>query len=92
MVIAEDYENEDVVVTGICLDADAASSLPPYAIKHEINYPIYDGSGGGLKSEFKIIGIPTTLFFDKQGDEATRKLGSMSAEEIAAEIDALLGN
>ena len=92
MKIVEDYRGEDVVVAGVCLDTNPAGSVPPYALEHKINYPIYDGSGAEIKSEYKIIGIPTTLFFDKRGGEAVRKLGAMSREEIAAEIDALLDN
>jgi thiol-disulfide isomerase/thioredoxin len=88
--IVEEYGDEDVAIIGVCLDHDASKSVPPYATKHGINYPVYDGSDDALKSEYKIIGIPTTIFFDRDGKEATRKLGAMSQEEIAAEIDKLL--
>jgi thiol-disulfide isomerase/thioredoxin len=92
VVITEEYRNEDVAVIGVCLDKDAPKSVPPYALEHNINYPIYDGSDAEIKSAYKIIGIPTTIFFDKEGGEAARKFGAMSREEIAAEIDALLND
>jgi thiol-disulfide isomerase/thioredoxin len=88
--INNEYKDKGVVMIGISMDDNAMSVVPKFAKKEGMNYVNFDGKSGGLDKQFITPGLPTKIFFDKDGKEAYRQIGGMSKEKITAEIDKLL--
>jgi len=45
----------------------------------------------GKAQAFKLMGIPTQIFFDRNGKEVNRHLGFMAKDDIKRQLDAMLG-
>jgi len=88
--INNEYKEKGVVMIGISMDDNAMSVVPKFAEKEGMNYVNFDGKSGGLDKQFITPGLPTKIFFDKDGKEAYRQIGMMSKEDITAEIDKLM--
>jgi len=47
---------------------------------------VQDPVGKELGDEFGVLGTPTFIFFDAQGREAWRSVGTISAEKVAESL------
>ena len=54
-----------------------------------INYQLYIG-GFDINQEYEVLGLPTTLIFDKNGKLKVRHVGYASQTEFEQEIAELL--
>jgi thioredoxin 1 len=52
---------------------------------------VYDRANAGKAKTFKIRGIPTQIFYDKQGREVFRHMGFLDKKSIIAKLEELLG-
>lgn len=53
---------------------------------------VWDKANKGKAKAFKIMAIPTQIFYDKQGKEVFRHLGFMSKKAIIAKLDKILAS
>ena len=51
---------------------------------------VWDQANEGKMQAFKIMAIPTQIFYDKQGKEVLRHTGFLDKESIAAKLDELV--
>ncbi len=51
---------------------------------------VWDKVNKGKAKAFKIMAIPTQIFYDKQGNEVYRHLGFMDKKAIVAQLEELL--
>lgn len=51
---------------------------------------VWDKANQGKAKAFKIMAIPTQIFYDKQGKEVYRHLGFMDKKTIVAQLEKLL--
>jgi len=52
---------------------------------------VYDRANEGKAKAFKIMGIPTQIFYDKQGREVFRHMGFLDKKSIISKLEELLG-
>jgi len=63
----EKFRDRGVEILAISTDAEIyRHRVPPFAKKYGLNYPVlYDD---GVEKAYRVIGLPTTFFIDKQGN------------------------
>ncbi|MCP4231498.1 MAG: TlpA family protein disulfide reductase [bacterium] len=86
--INNEYKDEGVVIIGINMDTDPG--VAEFAEEVGMNYTNYIDEGYGLGTLYGVSAYPTKIFFDKNGNEAHRRVGLMSKEDIIAEVENLL--
>ena len=81
----------DLVVLGVSID-DTAETLKPYAEQKKMNYPVLVGlNREDVQDAFgPMMGVPVSVFIDRQGMIARRHTGIASQEQMDAWIQALL--
>lgn len=63
-----------------------------YAGRAEVIFiDVWDQANEGKAKAFKVMAIPTQIFYDKQGREAFRHVGFFDKKSIAAKLDELIG-
>lgn len=87
--IYKNYKDKGVEILGIALDAEGSKSVKPFAKEMGINYQLYIG-GFDINREYEVVGLPTTLIFDKNGKLKVRHVGYASQNEFEQEIAELL--
>ena len=87
----EAYDNhgkneKDVVILGVYapdFDKEGTSEQVIDYFKGEgLDYPILADKDAAVFSDYAISGLPTTIMFDKDGNEATRNTGVMNSSEL----------
>jgi cytochrome c biogenesis protein CcmG/thiol:disulfide interchange protein DsbE len=74
----------DVVMLGIN-SGDARKSAVPFARDLGFAWPSIE-DGGGIRDAFKLNGLPGTFIVDRDGRVVFRKLGTVTADELAAAV------
>lgn len=63
-----------------------------YAGRAEVIFiDVWDQANEGKAKAFKVMAIPTQVFYDKQGREVFRHVGFFDKKSIAAKLDELIG-
>jgi thiol-disulfide isomerase/thioredoxin len=90
VTLAHTYGSRGLRVAGITMDDDPASVVPAFIDRYHVPYPmlIPDES---LSVASAVRALPTTLLLDRQGRVARLFRGAHSAEEMAVDIERLLG-
>ena len=52
---------------------------------------VYDEANAGKAQAFKVMGIPTQIFYDRHGKEVFRHMGFLDKKSIVAKLEELLG-
>ena len=86
----EVYQNRDVVFIGVALQDDEPS-IRGTAAKYGLTYPLAIDSDDRIASVYGITGVPETFVIDPEGTVAFVHIGPVTAEELATELDSLLG-
>ena len=81
----------DVVVLGVSID-DTPEKLKPYAADKKMNYPVLVGRGReDVQDAFgPMLGIPVSVFIDRDGRISRRHSGIATKAQFEKEIDGLL--
>jgi peroxiredoxin len=83
---------QDVVVIGVAVDF--RDQVLAYANKEGINYPLLIGEQDGLDAATAFglgsMGLPFTVFIDRQGRIVTIHLGELQAEQADLIVDTVL--
>ena len=66
--------------------ADARAFIERYAWP----YPSLFDRTGAIRDQLGLIGQPVTIFYDAQGDLLDTHVGSITAEQLSAQVDALI--
>ncbi len=88
--VATAYKSKGVDFIGVSLDRGGAKVLRPFLEKIKIPYPVYLGDQA-LMISLKIQAIPTTFFYDREGNRAGTFTGLLSRQQLVERVEALLG-
>lgn len=77
-------ENPDAQVVGIACE-DTEEDAVGFMEEYGLTYPLVMDDGT-LVQEFGIRGYPTTIFFDAQGNEVDRLVGSATLDQFSASL------
>lgn len=77
------YESrKDIMIIGVSMDADDPKIVLDFVQKMGITYPTVLGNRKIASQLDEISLLPSTYFFDPEGNPAARQLGIISREEI----------
>lgn len=83
------FENrKDVMIIGVAMDIDDPQIVLDFARSMEINYPIVLGDRKIAAQLDDVSLLPSTYFYDPDGNPAARQLGIITRESIEAFLDA----
>ena len=77
------YENrKDIMIIGVAMDMDDPKMVLDFAQSMAINYPIVLGNQQLAAQIDEISLLPSTYFYDPNGEPAARQLGIVSRDSI----------
>lgn len=76
--------NPDVQFVGIALNDSEGDALD-FMNQYDLTYPLVIDDNS-LAGEYGITGVPTTIFFDAQGQEKDRIVGAAGTEQFTASL------
>jgi thiol-disulfide isomerase/thioredoxin len=65
-----EYRDKGIEIVGIAVERGDPSRVAPFAKSHNMDWVMLIGSQEHV-NQFKVSGVPTTMFFDKEGNLAT---------------------
>jgi cytochrome c-type biogenesis protein CcmF len=86
----EAYQGQGVVVVGVAFQ-DEEAEVQEMAARLGITYPLGLEPAGRISRAYGITAVPETFVIDAQGQVACVHIGPVNAEELAAELDQLVG-
>ncbi|MCF6149786.1 MAG: TlpA family protein disulfide reductase [Candidatus Kuenenia sp.] len=81
--------NGKVEIIGIAFDENGEQVVPPFLKKWNVMYTNYL-AGEDLSSEFSLLGFPTTIVYDTNGNEVNKHIGYVSEQVFENDIKKLL--
>lgn len=82
------YEHrKDVMIIGVAMDIDDPQAVLNFARSMAISYPIVLGDRKIASQLDEVSLLPSTYFYDPDGNPAARQLGIISRESIEAFLD-----
>ena len=89
--MVENYGDQGFSVLGISID-DPPDALQSYAEELGMNYPVLIGDGrDDVKDEYgPIIGFPTSVIIDRDGNICHRHIGYTPKERFVEDVEGLL--
>jgi thiol-disulfide isomerase/thioredoxin len=88
--LQKQYADKGLVVIGVSLDQDGASTVKPLIEKMGLNYPIVLGDEAVVSAFGGIEGIPTTFIVDRAGNIVRKHVGYAPKAEFETDIKPLL--
>jgi thiol-disulfide isomerase/thioredoxin len=85
----EKYRDRGLVVVGVTFDDDPDSCVPAYAAEAGMNYLNVRGTDK-MKAEYKIMGLPTLVIYDRAGKIVMNRPGYVEAKVLEDTITPLL--
>jgi len=87
--LQKQYGDQGLRVIGITLDDNPDRDVPKYAAEVGMNYPNVRGNDK-LKAEYGVVGIPTLVLYDREGNKVMSRAGYTEKKELEAKILPLL--
>jgi thiol-disulfide isomerase/thioredoxin len=87
--LQEKYRDQGLTVMGITYDDNPDRDVPPYAAEVGMNY-VNVRADDALKREYAVIGLPTIVIYDRDGNEVMNRPGYIGKDQLEAEIKELL--
>ena len=81
-LIALHSSRKDIVIIGVAMDTDDSKVVLDFARSLTFNYPIVLGNRKIASQIDEISLLPSTYFYDPDGEPAARQLGIISRESI----------
>lgn len=90
-LISEDYADKDFAIIGVLFGDDDVSGAKEFIAEQGLTYPIILPEGPFYDMSMNIYAIPTTMFFDSNGEQVGQTVvGAKSYEDWTGLIDLLL--
>ena len=80
-----DKHGDRIPVLGIAVDADGATSVPPFVAQHELRYRVLLGDEG-LAQDYDAFGFPTLYVVRPDGTIHSAHVGVVSPEALEAAV------
>jgi thiol-disulfide isomerase/thioredoxin len=87
--LQDKYRDQGLTIVGINLDDNPDKDVPPYADEVGMNYVNVRGNEK-LKSEYAVLGLPTIVIYDRDGNEVMKRAGYIGKDQLEAKIKPLL--
>lgn len=87
--IRSKYSPKELKIIGVSFDS-SKSSFKRMLEKSKINYPNYISSDSSMGMFFGVMGVPSTIIYDKNGKIVKQFSGYIKSEQIEDIIDELL--
>lgn len=87
--LQEKYRDQGLTIVGITVDDNPDKDVPPYAAEVGMNYVNVRGDDA-MKGEFGVIGLPTIIIYDRDGNEVMKRPGYIGKDQLEATIAELL--
>lgn len=87
--LQEKYRDQGLTIVGITLDDNPDECVPRYAAEVGMNYANVRGTDA-MKGEYGVIGLPTIVIYDRDGNEVMKRLGYIEKDQLEAKIKELL--
>jgi thiol-disulfide isomerase/thioredoxin len=87
--LQEKYRDQGLTVVGITVDENPDKDVPPYAAEVGMNYVNVRGNDA-LMGKFGIIGLPTLIIYDRDGNEVLKRPGYVEKDQLEAALKPLL--
>jgi peroxiredoxin len=85
----ETYRDRGVVVVGVNV-LDSRDDALAFLRETGVTFPTGPDRDGSISAAYRVVGLPTTVFIDRQGRIAHRWLGPISRERLTALVEDLL--
>ena len=91
MTLQKQYKDQGLTIIGISID-DPPDAISRFAAEFQMNYPVVVGDGrDDVKTAFgPLVGFPTTVIIDREGNVCHHHTGFTPLVRFDAEIQALL--
>lgn len=80
-------DREDIMVIGVAMDSDDPRTVMEFVQSMSISYPIVFGNRQIASQLDDVSLLPSTYFYDPEGNPAARQQGIISRESIESFID-----
>lgn len=87
--LQEKYRDQGLTVIGITYDDNPDRDVPPYAAEVGMNY-VNVRADDALKAKYAVIGLPTLVIYDRDGNEVMKRPGYIEKGQLEATIKPLL--
>jgi peroxiredoxin len=83
------HKDEGFVVLGVN-EQEAPEAIEPFLAEMGVSYPILLDRQGQVMSEYRVLGMPTSLLLDQDGVIQVRHTGLMTADQLETHLAKLL--
>jgi thiol-disulfide isomerase/thioredoxin len=87
--LQKEYGEQGLTIVGITFDDNPDKDVPPYAAEVGMNYVNVRGTDQ-MKSDYAILGLPTIVIYDRDGNEVLKRPGYIEKDQLEATIKPLL--
>lgn len=88
--LQDSLRSEPASVVGVAVSSGSRQEIRNFGEEYGINYPIWLSDPGTAATEYRAVGLPTTLLVDRRGIIRRRYMGAQSYESLRDDVRALL--
>lgn len=88
--LQDSLRSEPSTVVGIAVSSGSRQEIRSFGEEYGINYPVWLSDPGTAATEYRAVGLPTTLLVDGRGIIRRRYVGPQSYETLSEDVRALL--
>lgn len=88
--LQDSLRSEPATVVGVAVSSGSRQEIREFGEEHGINYPVWLSDPGTAATEYRAVGLPTTLLVDRQGVIRRRYMGAQTFETLSDDVRALL--
>ncbi len=84
--VHQDYKARDVQIVGIAIQ-DTESAARAFVEEHGLTFPTGLDAAGEIKQAYRVFGVPTTYFIDREGRITYTHAGAVTTELMEDELE-----
>ena len=90
MRLSHQLKKEGLEVVGIAVDSGRPEDIRVFIEEHGMDYQVLIGDLDNVKSQFHVMGFPTSLLIDRHGKIRKRYFGPQTEEVLKNDVKPLL--
>jgi cytochrome c biogenesis protein CcmG, thiol:disulfide interchange protein DsbE len=88
--LSHHYKDRGLEVIGLAVDSGGSEDIRKFMADHGIDYVVLIGDLSVVKSQFHVLGFPTSLLIDRVGKIRKRYFGPQTMEIFRKDVELLL--
>lgn len=88
--LQDSLSSEGASVVGVAVSSGSRQEIREFGEEYGINYPVWLSDPGTAATEYRAVGLPTTLLVDRRGVIRRRYMGAQTYEVLSDDVRALL--